>query len=301
MTMIDPERLGPQDFDGCFAGEPHVPDAVADLARGRRRRRRTGVALSVGVTAVTAAAVLGLTLSGPSTQTAVPAAPSTQAASPSPSETLPAGPGPSAGPPNPPLDTAPGLRYSKTKGYLDRDGLRLGGHLPATPQPTAFAATTRNTYDLVRVQLDPERQHLGAYDRSAFTGGSGGSGGVEIGQKLSWTVKGQSGEGMLLVAVTRLPPGKQAVTSGDDRDGLCAGSFGDASCAPATVDGHRVFLDRQSGGGFVVDYVQPDGEIASALVDPLFGNNTDVPLSRMGITLSDVVALLTDPDLDVIG
>ncbi len=98
------------------------------------------------------------------------------------------------------------------------------------------------------------------------------------------------------------PPLTYAKTQGYlDRNGLCHTTLGDASCKPATVDGHQVFLDQRADGGFVVDYVQPDGELASAWVGPLFGDEAPLPPRKMDISLTTVMALLTDPDLDIVG
>lgn len=301
MTVTDPEQLGPQDFEDCFRGEPVLPDVSADLARGHRRRRRSAAVVSGGVTAIAAAAVLGLTLT-PSTQTAVPVAPSPSpsmatpsVSSPSPTRT----PIPNSGPDGdaePRLDTYPVLSYTKAKGYADRDGsvFSMGQRVPP------FSATTKNTYDLVRQHLDPDGDHLGPYAKDSFAGG-GGAHGVELGQKLSWKVKGEPGEGMLLVSVSRATPGERLDTTGVERDGLCSGTFADGSCRAETVDGRSVWIDRRSDGGFVVDYLQADGELAGAWVDPVFANNTDVPLKKMGVSLAAVLDLLADPDLDVVG
>lgn len=295
MTTPNAQQLGPEDFDDCFTGEPELPDPGQDLARGRqRRRRRLRAATSGAVATVTAVAVLGVTVAAGPEQTAVPAGPSTSAA-PSPSPSDPAAP--DTGEPRR-SDTAPRLDYSRSKGYLDRADRSLGH---TGPGASPFAATTQHTYDLVRSHLDPEHEHLGRYDAYAFTGGGARRGGVQIGQKLSWTAAGQAGEGLLLISVTRAAPGDQPVTSGQDRDGLCAGAFVEVECRPTTVDGRPVFLDRGAGTGFVVDLLQADGELASAWVDPLFGNNTDVTLEDMGVELPAVLDLLADPELDVVG
>lgn len=291
MTTPNAEQLGPEDFDDCFTGEPELPDAGQDLARGRQRRRRGRVAVAGTVVAVTAAGLLGVALAAQPGQTGVPATGPSSSASPSapPSATPTTSPGPRR------ADTAPKLTYTPSQGYLDRNGVGWDG------SSDGFRATTKHTYDLVRAHLDPEHEHLAPYEAYAFTGGGGSYGGLQVGQKLSWTVAGQAGEGMLLVSVTRAAPGERPVTTGEERDGLCAGAFVEAACEPEVIDGQQVFLHSEPGSGFVVDLLQADGELASAWVTPLFANNTDVPLEDMGVELPAVLELLADPELDVVG
>jgi hypothetical protein len=290
--MAQPIDLDESDFDRCFLGEPPDPPAGADLARGRaRRHRRWGVAGAVGGVAILIAAALSV-LPGVGQLDAAPTD-RHEVATPSPaaSATVPTGP-PTLVPG--PTDTAPPLTYIKKKGYLDKHGRDLSS-LRADP----FQATTKHTYNLVRAHLDPHGRHLDPYS-AGFSGG-GGRRSIQVGQKLGWSVTGEQGQGMLLVSVTRMAPGVEPRTAGDERDGLCAGSSVDATCRPDTVDGRKVSVARLPGGGYVVDYLQPDGEVASAWVDPLFGNNTSIPLKSIDVPLEDVVGLLADPQLDVIG
>jgi hypothetical protein len=167
---------------------------------------------------------------------------------------------------------------------------------------SGFEATTKNTYTLVRQILDPRRTHLAPYERGAFTGG-GGVSDIQVGQKLGWTNKGDSGQGMLLVSITRPSPGRKPVVNGPTAMGLCAGNFAelDSPCTRKIIAGRQVWYAEQSDGGYVIDYVQGDGEIASIIMDPLFGNNTTVALRSMKITPSKAVKLLADPRLDVVG
>ncbi len=306
----------PADFEPLFVDEPAMRDPVADLRRGRRlRRRRRLLSGVVGVAAVvTVGGVVGVAADGTGTAgpVAVPSASpsSSQHAtipdpSPDPTATPTAGgttpgDGESTGPSR---DTAPSLRRDARGNYLDADGRRLGGSLrEQDPDAHPFHVTTRNSWRLAVRHLDPSRDHLGSYEAFAFTGGSSGAGGLEVGQKLSWSVRGDRGEGMVQLAVTRLDPGTTSRLGHPDAAGFCNDLYVPAgTCRRTTVAGVEVYLGKTPDGGFVMDRLQGDGEVASIIVSPVFGNNTTVSLRSLDITPAAAAALLNDRDLDVIG
>ena len=301
---LDDEPMTPADFQALFGDEPLAPDPRADLDRGRsRRRRRTG-----GVVALVAVVALGGTAGAVLLDGVAPLGPvSPPSAVPS---TPPAGPDPvpsasrTAAPAPAPRDTAPALRRDARGSYLDADGHTLGapvGHRDPDVHP--FRATTKNSWRLAVRHLDPSRDHLGDYEVDNFSGGSGEAG-VEIGQKIGWTVRGDRGEGMVQLAVTRAAPGvvPRLGPGHDDAVGFCNDTYLPAkACRRTTVAGVAVYLAKTSDGGFVMDRRQEDGEVASIVVSPLFGNNTSVALHSMGITTTAAAGLLDDPALDVVG
>lgn len=299
MRLLEQDSFGPADFDDCFDGEPPQGSVAADLRRGHgrlRRRRSFAVAMAAAAAFITIAAVAALPLdrsmdATPANQTAVP--PTSVA----PARRTPPTARPTPASPTTIGDTAPRLRRDARGNYLDRDG-RSGGSL----RYTAFSATTKNTYDLVSEHLDPTRAHLGRYEAIGFTGGGAGDS-LQIGQKLSWKVKGQPGEGMLLVSVSRPFPNKKVKINGPSGMGQCPGYFLDVKgpCRQRTIGGHKVWYADLPNGGFVMDYEQPDGEIASIVKDPLFGNNTTVALRSMKVSPSQAIELLSDRRLDVLG
>ena len=296
MSGLDDDRLTSADFERLFADEPAAGDPAADVRRGRRlrRRRRTGV----GAVAVVALVVVGGSLggvardggrlAGPATgPTPVPTAAPTPTSSPSPSPT--------------PSDTAPALRRDADGNYLDRDRQRLGGSLKdLDPGANPFRATTRNSWEVAVRHLDPSRKHLADYEPAAFTGGGGE--GIQVGQKLGWTVSGDPGEGMVQLAVTRLEPGADPRLGRAEDAGLCTVDvIQEEGCRRTTIAGVEVYLGTTADGGFVMDHRQADGEVASVIVTPLFANNTEVPLRSMGVTRAAAAELLADPALDVVG
>lgn len=288
------DRLGPEDFERLFVDEPAQPDPAADLGRGRRLRRRRRVA--TGAAVLVALVVTGGTLGGVVRDDGRLAGPAT-GPSPVPSAVPTASPTPSPTP----ADTAPPLRRDARGSYLDRDGKSLGGSLrDRDPEATPFRATTRNSWEVAVRHLDPRRQHLGDYEPSAFTGGE--DGGIQVGQKLGWTVQGDPGEGMVQLAVTHLEPGTEARLGRDESAGLCTTEVIEGEgCRRTTVAGTEVYLGANVDGGFVMDHLQQDGEVASVVVTRLFANNTDVPLRSMSVTRVAAAELLADPDLDVVG
>ena len=241
------------DFERLFVDEPAPADPRSDLLRGRRRRRHRRVV--VGVVAAVAAVVIGGTVSstlgpgrGEQSLAARPSPAPTGATTASPPGTA-AGPMPTPATSTPVRDTAPALRRDKGGNYLDGDGHRLGGSLnERDPDVHPFHATTRNSWKLARRHLDPSGEHLDDYEVFAFTGGAGGGGGLQVGQKLGWSVRGERGEGMVQLAVTRAEPGEKLhLGSGrDDSEGFCNDLYlSGETCRRTTVAGSRSTRPRR--------------------------------------------------------
>ena len=293
MKRLDENTLAPEDFTNAFADEPLSPDPAADLRRGRRSRLRHSAAAGLAAAGSLAVAVaVAIQVAGPIGATSVAGHPTGGPSS--------ATGGPSTGAASPSVpatgtDAAPPLHYTKDGALLDANGRTLD-----EMRDPIFVATRRNAWTLTRAHLDPRHAHLEKFETDAFTGGGGGDA-AEIGQKVGWPSPGQSGEAMLLVSITRIAPGGKPVLSGDDAMGLCSGTFTDeVACKSTTIGGHKVRY-AESGGAFVMDLLQTDGEIASIYVDPVFGNNTDIPVENLGITPAEAADLLADPALDVLG
>ena len=73
--------------------------------------------------------------------------------------------------------------------------------------------------------------------------------------------------------------------------------------APADRAGRRRHVQggRRGAGSFVVVHRQADGDRVLVLVDPLFGNNSRVPVADLGVTKQDVYRLVQDDRLDLPG
>jgi hypothetical protein len=108
---------------------------------------------------------------------------------------------------------------------------------------------------------------------------------------------------MLLASVSRPLPHKKVKINGPSGMGQCAGYFADVPqpCKQRTIGGRKVWYADLPNGAFVMDYVQPDGEIASIVKDPLFGNNTTITLRSMKVSPAQAVELLSDQRLDLVG
>ncbi len=84
---------------------------------------------------------------------------------------------------------------------------------------------------------------------------------------------------------------------------MICGSSPDA-CRSEPVPGTEdevivVEADPDYGWELAVAYERSDGSMVSVAVDTLFGNNSRVPVSNIGITLEEAIAFVTDPALKV--
>jgi hypothetical protein len=141
----------------------------------------------------------------------------------------------------------------------------------------------------VRDVLDLAGAHLD-YASDGMVAGTDDHG-VSLGIKLGWTDLGSSGQGMVQVEVGTL--------GGDDEE-LC-GSVGLSCPRTVQVGGATMRVGEGDRGSFVVVHRQADGERVLVLVDPLFGNNSRVPVTDMAVTKQDVYRLVQDDRLDLPG
>lgn len=257
-------------------GDPF--DVRDDIERGRDRmlRRRVGIA---GSGLLAAAVVLGTGLAwgggGPARHsTPGPAAtgPSAVATFHEPEVTV--SPSPSPAPP-----TRTSLPYARIRTLLDTSD---GPHSP-------FAPWRHQLFRTVQDVLDPGGVHLD-YASDGLVGGTDEAG-VSLGIKLGWTDPGAPGQGMVQVEVSTLGGGDETMC---ENVGL--------SC-PQTVrvGGAIVRVGDGERGSFVVVHRQADGDRVLVLVDPLFGNNSRVPVAHLGVTKQDVYRLVQDDRLDLPG
>jgi hypothetical protein len=172
-----------------------------------------------------------------------------------------------------------------------------------TPDDFGFSATRQLLLDTAVEHFDADRSHL-PEKSSSFHGG--GIGGKEVGTKLSWTIPGESGEGMLYVAVTA--PGYAAA---DEYaiEGF-AGLATELELAdytrrelPGTGEQAWVAEGVQTGGfgtlAIGVVYERPDGSLVGVGAYDQFGNNSLEPVSTIDIDLQQAASFVTDPDLAI--
>lgn len=267
--------------------DDHIGDPAADLQRGRiaaRRRRTTTLGASAVATAGLVAAVFGVG------HLMEPDASSDGR-----------GPAPIAGQTGAPTTPSP-TRVEQTGPGQSDDRPTVGGNETTPPSPTLIdpgdgtgvpgigqREWRYGLYHLAQDLLDPDGGHLN-YDTSSLQGG-GNAHGQSLGIKLGWSVKGDTGEGMVQVAIAS--PGAAGLL------GPCA-YFG--PCRDVTVPGHgqvRISGDPDSGDGYAVQLTQADGEEVSIVVDPLFGNNSLTPTSADLVGLDQVLDLAQSPEFNL--
>jgi hypothetical protein len=167
--------------------------------------------------------------------------------------------------------------------------------LPQEAYDYPAAATRELLYVNAAEHFDPDRRHLGGGANGSF-GGAGGP--VTVGTKLDWSIPGESRLGMVEVSIS---------TAGglDETDIIDGGPCSAPECGEQLIPGtdQVVFVlgaDPHTHRRFAVYTVRPDGTAASVAVHDLFGNNSDTPVSDVGISLEQAFAFVTDPDLEVV-
>ena len=129
--------------------------------------------------------------------------------------------------------------------------------------------------------LDPGGRHLD----TVVTGYQGSGRG--LGAKLGWSVPGEEGLGLVQVFVS---PSLRT-----QFDFYCSAA---TPCRDVTVDGVAAQVQEMDGTTQVA-VEREDGSVATVLIDPLFGNNSVVPVSGMDITVPELVRAAADPRLTV--
>lgn len=132
--------------------------------------------------------------------------------------------------------------------------------------------------------LDPEKRYLNYATRS-LQSSSDGAGGRALGIRLGWKVPGEPGEGMVQIAVSDM--------TGPDRP-RC-GEHLEMDCQTVLLpNGESVERGGADGGVYDVLYRRDDGVSVHVRIDPLFGNNSLVPVEEMRIDPGDVYRLVQD-------
>lgn len=151
-----------------------------------------------------------------------------------------------------------------------------------TPSPARddrTGAELLQTYrDVLAEHLDPDGTHLQKKPDNLQSGGG-------LGTKLGWTMPDQDGLGMVEIFV-----GGGWRGSVDVRCAVPA-----AACSVITVDGTDASLVEWEGSTTVV--VEGAQGPVSITVDPLFGNNSLVPVEGMDIPVDDLVRAAADERL----
>lgn len=157
---------------------------------------------------------------------------------------------------------------------------------PGVPMPDrAERRELLRGYQLVLSEhLDPDGQHLQPYGASNGRQSVGGRGRLAgIGAKLSWTNPGESGLGMLQVFVSH---------GWDSQfDWYCGGGCRDVP-APGGAVAARV---HEHDGILEVGVERADGHVVVLSANPLFGNNSTVPVSGLGLGERALLEAAADP------
>ena len=267
---MDEERLWDDAFTRAAESDRRASDfdVAQDVARGRRRVRRTqsltAAAAGLAVTAVVGATLL-LSPNGATSEGVAQPVGSGDAT-------------PTFQEPRMTLEPSP----SPTPTGLGSDA---AGNDPMEP-----TRSWRNgIYDITASVLDPEKKYLNYATQSLQSGGDG-TGGIHLGIKLGWSVPGRPGEGMVQVQLS--------TETGPDAAGCWEFPVGRCQTVLAK-SGLRYEIGRGADGQFVVIHEQSDGERVLVYVDPLFRGNALVPVQEMAVTEGDVLRLVQDDRLDL--
>lgn len=234
-------------------------DVTDDLARGRARLRRTR--LVTGAAGVLVATVVVGTAVATGGGVAGTSAP------------VPAGPASAASPAPPASEAA----SSAAADAAHRDDDPFGGLEETRPWRTGI-------YEVVASVLDPQRRYIN-YDTDSLQ-----RGGETMGIKLGWRVPDLPGEAMIQISLS------SATGPHADESSLYLGA---RLRERELENGRTVKVGRNQDGAFAVSHRQPDGELVWVLVDPLFGNDSAVPVSDLRINERDVIRLVQDERLDL--
>lgn len=261
---------------------PQVPVAT-DLARGRRRLRRTRL-LTGGAAAATVLAVAVGAAAAPGVLHADGRPGFSGSGSPDPSSTGPAPTGPSG-------DATP-VRPARVQ-------LTPTHAPPAAPDGASLqdrSATLVAWEGVLAEHLDPRWQHLVKYD--ARTNGNvqtstGGDGVVTaLGSKYGWRVAGEAGLGMLQVSVD---------AGWKDLYWDCGRPASGWDCRDARGPHGEQARTARHDGVLDVAVQHDDGEVVVLTADSLFGNNSTVPVSGLDVSEQGLLAAAADDRLALPG
>lgn len=254
---------------------PVVPVAD-DLARGRRRRRRTHLAVVTG--AVAAVAVVGL-------GTAVVPGLVDAGGEPGPGPAT-SGPSGSATPSEPDEVDEPEVREIEPS---------PGGGIHAIMDGPGMEDITNdpdlNRYrDVLAEYLDPSGEHL---EQGVSNMQSGGG---SLGTKLAWTNDGETGMGMVQVSVNAGWGGLASWSCGVQFSGL-----ENWACRDVPAPRGLTATVAEHDGVTEVAVEHEDGIVVVLTVDALFGNNSTVPVSGIDLGEDLLVRTAADSRLDLPG
>ncbi|MFF0343903.1 hypothetical protein [Kribbella sp. NPDC004875] len=111
-------------------------------------------------------------------------------------------------------------------------------------------------------------------------------------RKVGWKVAGEKGEGMLLIGLSR-----SAQSAGNTCGSYSANEADPVVCHRVTLPNGRPATIGRQGKLVELDYLRPDGEFAYVAIDPVFRNNTEIPVPDVAITDTQLFAFVTDPAL----
>lgn len=301
--MTDDTRMR-QIFDTVeFRDEPTiVGDTTSEIvARGKRRLRRRRAASVLASATGVAAIATGVAFALPGAGTTVGPGFAGSGSGPDGAPRSAPAPATPTARPSPPAEPTPGGSPTQTP--------QPDPTSPAKEQPIElpFPETRQQLLDAAVEHFDPEHVHL----PEQSTGFSGGfSGGIDnVGTKLSWTIPGEDGMGMVRVAVTG--PGYVDVDeyafAGFASDVGCETGAGEEPAQNCTErelpDGGTAWVaEGESDNDLVVGAVheRADGSLVGVGVFDLFGNNSTVPVSGVDIDVDDALAFVTDPNLEIV-
>lgn len=261
-----------------FAGEPPMASTAADdLSRGRRQlRRRRALSWTTGVA--------GLAVVATGVAVALPGDSGTTAS----------------------LEVAGGMPAPASTAEPSRSGSAGAGEsdpVPGSDSEFPFPATRQLLLDTAAEHFDPERVHLPQESTNVQSaGGLGGA--VRVGSKLDWQVPGESGLGLVKVAVTTPGFASSAEYARTEIAHEVGCDLESSSCVERSVPGveGKVWVaeaDPATHLQFGVVHERADGSTVSVGVYRLFGNNSVEPVSSVGITVDEAIAFVTDADLEV--
>lgn len=164
-----------------------------------------------------------------------------------------------------------------------------------------FPVTTSLLLDIAAKHFDPTGVHL-PYVVTNAGSGIELAGMVRVSSKLDWTIPGETGMGMVQVAVTT--PGFAEGEYAEADIGWLVGCGDPSTCTEQAIPGTDqtvLVADRDPEQNLLLGVIheRPDGSFTAVGVYDLFGNNSLEPVSQVDITLEQAIAFVTDPDLRV--